>query len=595
MLKPSNDRLDYSNLLTPPAGYQTSFAVGTTYSLDLNTLIGISIALGLSESIDSQLKNNPIYLLEALKRTADKVMVFCEGGQIKAPASPSPLHILLEKMVTEVKLKNKKSFHPKFWLVKYENNEGDSLYRCIVLSRNLTFDRSWDVAVCIEGKYNTEGGQNNSNTKSKPIHDFLNALLKLAGKNDFTPDKRKLFKQLTTEIENVQFILNNQKIEDFEFCPVGISNYGSEVLDMFQTYHELFVISPFISNEIINQFNSLKLTNPQQNTLITRKSEIHKLKSSSTNNFDVYVLKDIIVDGEEVISEGEEESEDKSLQDIHAKVYCKTKYSNTELSLGSLNATSSAFYGNIEFMIKLYAKRRYINVEQLAKDLFGENVKENPFEKIEIIDGEPEEPESKDLEKVIKEICRLKSYAKVIENENNKYSIELTFEDLIENENIKISPLFSQKQIANITATVRFENLGILQLSEFYLVEVSDGDAVLRRIIKINTDNIPNQRESAIVNEIIKDKNGFIQYISFLLGDDYLLAFLENNQQLKENILFGTGDTIPAIYEKMLKTAANSPQKLQDIKKLMDLITSEEIIPEDFKEIYDVFEKAVRK
>lgn len=595
MLKPANDRLDYSHLLTPPVGYQTSFAVGTTYSLDLNTLIGISIALGLSESIDSQLKDNPIYLLEALKRTADKVIVFCEGGQIKAPASPSPLHILLEKMVTEVKLNNIKSFHPKFWLVKYENDEGDFLYRCIVLSRNLTFDRSWDVAVCIEGKYNAESDRNNPNPKTKPIHDFLNALLKLAGKNDFTPDKRRLFKQLITEIVNVQFTLNNQKIEDFEFCPIGISDYGSEKLDMFQTYHELFIISPFISNEIIHQFNSLKLTNPQQNTLITRRSELHKLKNSSANNFDVYVLKDIIVDGEEMISEGDEDSEDKSQQDIHAKVYCKTKYSNTELSLGSLNATSSAFYGNIEFMIKLYAKRRYINVEQLAKDLFGENEKENPFEKIEIIDGELEETESKDLEKIIKEVCRLKSSARVIDNGNNKFSIELTFEDPIVSENIKISPLFSQKQILNIAPTVRFENLGILQLSEFYVVEVSDGEDALRRIIKINTENIPDQRDSAIVNEIIKDKNGFIQYISFLLGDDYLLAFLENNQQLKDNYLFGTGETIPAIYEKMLKTAANSPNKLHDIKKLMDLITDEEIIPEDFKEIYDVFEKAVRK
>lgn len=65
MFKPNSDRLDYSKMLTPPYGYDTVFAVGTTYSLDLDALIGISIALGLSESIDSEIKENPIYLLEA--------------------------------------------------------------------------------------------------------------------------------------------------------------------------------------------------------------------------------------------------------------------------------------------------------------------------------------------------------------------------------------------------------------------------------------------------------------------------------------------------------------------------------------------------
>jgi hypothetical protein len=153
MLKPASDRLDYSEMLTPPFGYETTFAVGTTYSLDLDALIGVCLALGLSESIDNELKDNPIYLLEALQRTAEKILVFCEGGQIKVPSNSNALHILLEKMVVEVVMKNKKSFHPKFWIVKYENEEGEALYRCLVLSRNLTFDRSWDVAVEIEVQY----------------------------------------------------------------------------------------------------------------------------------------------------------------------------------------------------------------------------------------------------------------------------------------------------------------------------------------------------------------------------------------------------------------------------------------------------------
>ena len=157
MLNPNNDRLDYGQILAPPAGYDLDFAVGTTYSLDLDALVGASLALGLSEETDSELMNNPICLLEALRSTGDKVALFCEGGQIHMPNKVTALYILLEKMVCSVKTAKRRgsakfpAFHPKFWLIRYKNNNGDLLYRIIVLSRNLTFDRSWDVTYYLDG------------------------------------------------------------------------------------------------------------------------------------------------------------------------------------------------------------------------------------------------------------------------------------------------------------------------------------------------------------------------------------------------------------------------------------------------------------
>ena len=103
MLNPNNDRLDYGQILAPPAGYYLDFAVGTTYSLDLDALVGASLAMGLSEETDSELMNNPVCLLEALRSTGDKVALFCEGGQIHMPSKVTSLYILLEKMVFSVK------------------------------------------------------------------------------------------------------------------------------------------------------------------------------------------------------------------------------------------------------------------------------------------------------------------------------------------------------------------------------------------------------------------------------------------------------------------------------------------------------------
>lgn len=595
MLKPASDRLDYSKMMAPPFGYETVFAVGTTYSLDLDALIGISIALGLSESIDSELKDNPIYLLEALQKTADKVLVFCEGGQIKAPSNAHTLHILLEKMVFEIVLQNKKSFHPKFWLIKYESTDGEALYRCMVLSRNLTFDRSWDVAVCLEGKVKIDGRLKEGYEKSRPVSDFLQSLVKFAKKKGIKPDKRKSLAGLADEILNVKFELNEKQFSDYCFCPVGIEGYDIGSTELFNSYHELFVISPFLSDGTIDGLNKLALTNPNKNTIITRKSELVKLKPSSVTNFDIYIMKDLIVDGEEAFSDGDNETtEEKQKQDIHAKLYLKTKYSDSELYLGSLNASNNACYGNVEFLFKLSSKRRYLNVEQLKADIFGDNDKENPFEKIEImVQSGLDKTEADNLQAIIKEICRLKSSAKVLECDG-KYSLEIIFERLPELNNVYISPLLSKKE-QKLSEKVVFTELNMLQLSEFFIIKATNGDETVERVIKIKTDNIPEARESAVVNSVIKDKNGFIQYITFLLGDDYLLSMLENNKLANSGFIFGNGEPIPALYEKMLKAAAHSPQKFDEIKRLLGLISDSNIIPEGFKELYMVFQEAVNK
>jgi hypothetical protein len=597
MLKPTSDRLDYSAMLTPPPGYETSFAVGTTYSLDLDALIGISIALGLSETIDSGLKDNPIYLLEALQKTADKILVFCEGGQIKAPANAHSLHILLEKMVYEVVMKNKKSFHPKFWLAKYEHEYGEALYRCLILSRNLTFDRSWDVAVCLEGVEKSDGRYKNGYPKSRPVSDFLQSLLKLLKRNEIHSDKRRQLSKLANEILNVKFKIDDKPFSDFQFCPVGIDGYNIESTELFENYHELFIMSPFLTDSTIEAFNKNALTSPNPNILITRKSELAKLNPQSVTRFDVYAMKDVIVDGEETLSEGEQDSShenEKQQQDIHAKVYLKTKYANSELFIGSLNASKSACYGNIEFMLKLFGKKRYLSVDQLKRDIFGESDKDNPFEKVDItLQDEGEESEAEDLQKIIKDLLRVKSAAKVIE-EGEKYAIEVTFENIPDRDDISISPLLSNK-IEYLSGRVVFHDLHILQLSEFYVIKVGNEEESISRVIKIQTDDIPDGRESAVVNSIIKDKSGFIQYLTFLLGDDYLLAFLENNLLTKNQFVFGNGEPIPALYEKMLKAAVHSPHKFEEIKRLLILISDDQIIPDGFKGLYDVFEKVVNK
>ena len=121
MLKPSSDRLNYSDLLKPPEGYQTDFALGTTYSLNLEALLGVPLALFLSEEMNKSILNNPILVLDGLRRSADQFALLCEGGQIKVPQNQNTLFSFLEDSVFEVALPHDFSFHPKVWIIRYHN------------------------------------------------------------------------------------------------------------------------------------------------------------------------------------------------------------------------------------------------------------------------------------------------------------------------------------------------------------------------------------------------------------------------------------------------------------------------------------------
>ena len=54
------------------------------------------------------------------------------------------------------------------------------------------------------------------------------------------------------------------------------------------------------------------------------------------------------------------------------------------------------------------------------------------------------------------------------------------------------------------------------------------------------------------------------------------------------------GYHVPALYEKMLQTAAVNPEKFKGIEYLMKTISEDGIIPEDFKKLYETFKKAVK-
>ena len=51
---------------------------------------------------------------------------------------------------------------------------------------------------------------------------------------------------------------------------------------------------------------------------------------------------------------------------------------------------------------------------------------------------------------------------------------------------------------------------------------------------------------------------------------------------------------LPALYEKMLRTAATAPERFKEIEYLIKSVSADGVIPEGFEELYNTFRKVVK-
>ena len=88
MFRPDEDRLDYGNELLPPEGFHFVRAVATTYSLDFETLIAALVPLALKGDIEEKERySNPIATVQAIRKVICRLVIFCQSGTMKDPAS----------------------------------------------------------------------------------------------------------------------------------------------------------------------------------------------------------------------------------------------------------------------------------------------------------------------------------------------------------------------------------------------------------------------------------------------------------------------------------------------------------------------------
>ena len=363
MLEPGRRRL-FLDTLRPPEGYVLDRAVGTTFTLDLMTLLAVPLAFTFSDvqDRDGQIPTEPLSLLESARRYADRIVVFCQGGQTGVPRARQPALAFIEQSVIAAFPPHRGQFrgvfHPKVWVLRYaaRNDTADEpiRYRLVCQSRNLTFDASWDASLVLDGELSQERVR--KYPLNGPIAEFMRALPTLAV-DPISNSQEASIEILADELLNVRFD-PPEGLELSRFLPFGISRRNVAYPDL--KHRPLLVVSPFLDGGFLR---SVVRRRPRS-VLISRREELLTAPAAAVRAFDeVYAFKS----GLEPESEDTEESLP-PLAGLHAKVYVIDDGWKARVGIGSANTTEAALGDpprNVEFMVELVGSKSKFGIDAL--------------------------------------------------------------------------------------------------------------------------------------------------------------------------------------------------------------------------------------
>jgi hypothetical protein len=617
MLEPGN-RHHLLESLRPPPGYQLDCAVATTYSVDLLTALTAPLAFTLFdwEDLDGRPNIDPMALLEAVRRYADRLSIFCQGGRIAVPKRSHPLYAHLEEAVFEVAAPDRRGvFHPKLWVLRLMPMEEREpvKYRILCMSRNLTFDRSWDTVLSLEGELLDRKRNLGVN---RPLADFINELPRLSLR-PVTERARTHIELMQDELRRVQFE-TPEGFSEYFFHPLGIKGYRAWPFG--ERVEQLLIVSPFIRKNCLVRLTSQAKTS----LLVSRPEELASLDTECLEKFDrrCYLIS--------AANPVEEEAGDDQLEGgnadtagldtgvplsgLHAKLYVADRGWNASVWTGSANATNAAFNHNVEFLVELVGKKSRCGVNAFLTapqgvtgfgDLLQDFVPSMPLQADSVL-----EQLDRILRTVQKGLTELRCVAHVNSNEDpSAYDLELRLgreQELEVPPEVKIRcwPItlhesLSVPIVAGTDPIARFCSASFDAITSFFAFElaatVQGTSESIRFVLNLPLIGAPANRRERLMHSLLRNREQFIRFILFLLSEggadvrDLLMA-----SQARLSIKRGADEAHRSgfpLFETLVRALDRNPTKLDHIARVVDDFRKTEegrgLLPEGFDSIWD--------
>ena len=572
------------------------------------TLLAVPLAFTFSDvqDRDGQIPTEPLSLLESARRYADRIVVFCHGGQTGVPRARQPALAFIEQSVIAGfpprRGQLKGIFHPKVWVLRYAPRDDTAdrpiEYRLVCQSRNLTFDASWDASLVLDGELNQE------RAREYPLNgalvEFMRALptLEVDPISDFQKESIEVF---ADELPSVRFDAP-EGLEVSRFLPFGIGRRNVPYPDL--EHRPLLVVSPFLDGEFLQ---SVVRRRPRS-VLISRREALLTTQAAAVHAFDeVYAFKS----GLESESEDTEESLP-PLAGLHAKVYVIDDGWKARIGIGSANSTEAALGEpprNVEFMVELVGSKSKFGIDALlAPPSQGEAGTFRSL--IEEFDPEEAGTVAKDedavrldhmLDDAAETIVRADLKGTVDESDTGRYALRLTLGE----------PPSQPAEIGTVAcwpATLaadhqqplgdgaEFTDLSLDELSAFLAIEIQatiDGKSRSKRFVRtIQLSGLPEDRLPRLIANMLRNRERFLQLLWLLLSPDQDVSFGELSDLLSDE---GSGPdwgvALPGLLERMLETLGSDPGKLDAVASLLeDLRKTEEgkeLIGADFDAVWE--------
>lgn len=609
MLEPADRRLLF-DVLAPPEGYTFDHAIGTTYTLDLLALLRVPLAATTLPWADANggSVSNPFALLTALRRNASKISLFCHAGATKVPAGQLSLLTFLEDSVHPVTPPNEGSvFHPKIWLLRFDPVDPDDQvrYRLVVLSRNLTFDRCWDVALTLEGVLRDDRVKGFS--ENAPLAAFVAALpgMAEAAGSDLPDPAQARVDLMADELRRVAWYELPDGFDGLAFHPIGHDGRPNWPI---QDLRELLVVSPFVTAPALDELRERARGNL---SLIGRYEELARLGAddlSGLDEVDIFddaaTLLEVEAHEDNQITESQEASE---LSGLHAKLFVGTRGKAAVVYVGSANATDAAFTRNVEFLVELTGSRA-----QHGIDKFRETLRDARMLRPFVAGAQPEiDEESESLQRALEHAAHglaaggLRARVDPIGDEWRTTLVAAKPIDLGEL-HLEARPLTNQmlrpvKLGADPACT--FPPTELASITSFFALRLRGRaggvDQHIDVTVRLPLEGAPEGRAEAVTADLLSDRERLLKFILLLLSEggdvDRLLDHL--GEPPSEPGRGGTGAGGGAepglpLLEPMLRALHSAPERLEEIGQLLeDLRTAggatNELLPDELQDLWE--------
>jgi hypothetical protein len=595
MLNPDVRRL-YSECFAAPTGHAFDGAIGTTFSLDLDSLLFATFCLATSGSDEPDAAlEDPVSLLEAIHRIGERMTVFCHAGETNAPARPQVLYGLLEHCLVPARGRGGALFHPKLWLLRFRSRAGDeSLLRAVILSRNLTSSRAWDAFVCLEGSPGQE-----KHEESLELAELVRALPDLRVPGHTLPRARlALIVSLARDAESTRFEAPPPFQGVASFRALGIGD--GRRFEPAERGERLLAISPFVSPDTLSALRTLA----PRAQLIGREEEMGKCPAEAIAVWDAFTLDEGASSSAAKMDDTASlDASDEAPNGLHAKALVIETGQRTTWWLGSGNLTDPVRSGaSVELMVRLEGKKSQVGIDCFWDAGFGSLLV--PYKH----QGVGQDPTDGS-----------RSAVNRAKHQMAEAALSLRCEPVGELWDLVLMGAFPK--LDGVTAAcrpvslaphrelaldsdvdqLRFVRLTPEALTAFSSVRLTAGSGESRFelsfALKLPITGLPADRDARITRAIIKDRAAFMSYLHCLLSDaGSTVGDAQAMQRGRDpwSADLPTAAFAQGLLEPMLRTLHQDPERLRGVRALLergDTDSSEgSIIPTEFRELWAAVE-----